>query len=121
MREVVPLLRRYAKAAAPDSYVLTLTDRPRDPRAYRDTYRRFILRRVGLSRCLNFHCLRHTFATTLIEAKVDVKTVSTILGHRDVSTTLNVYVHPSGDTCRAAINTALRRVVRQAKTSIYDK
>lgn len=76
---------------------------------------------LSLAFLLLMHAARHTFATTLIEAKVDVKTVSTILGHRDVSTTLNVYVHPSGDTCRAAINTALRRVVRQTKTSRYDK
>ena len=59
-----------------------------------------------------FHGLRHTFASTLIENKVDVKTVSAILGHSDISTTLNVYVHPSEDTKRAAINTALKRAFK---------
>lgn len=43
----------------------------------------------------NFHTLRHTFATRCIEAGVDVKTLSELLGHSDVKTTLNRYVHSS--------------------------
>lgn len=43
----------------------------------------------------HFHTLRHTFATRCIEAGVDVKTLSEILGHSDVKTTLNKYVHSS--------------------------
>lgn len=43
----------------------------------------------------NFHALRHTFATRCIEAGVDVKTLSEFLGHSDVKTTLNRYVHSS--------------------------
>lgn len=39
--------------------------------------------------------LRHTFATRCIELGVDVKTLSEILGHANVSTTLNTYVHSS--------------------------
>lgn len=43
----------------------------------------------------NYHALRHTFATRCIEAGVDVKTLSELLGHSDVKTTLNKYVHSS--------------------------
>lgn len=43
----------------------------------------------------HFHTLRHTFATRCIEAGVDAKTLSEILGHVDVKTTLNRYVHSS--------------------------
>lgn len=43
----------------------------------------------------NYHALRHTFATRCIEAGFDVKTLSEILGHTDVKTTLNRYVHSS--------------------------
>ena len=39
-----------------------------------------------------FHWLRHTFATTMIAAGVDVRTVSAWLGHSDPSTTLKLYV-----------------------------
>ena len=44
---------------------------------------------------VNFHTLRHTFATRCIESGVDVKTLSELLGHSDVKTTLNRYVHSS--------------------------
>lgn len=59
-----------------------------------------------------FHGLRHTFATTLIENKIDVKTVSTILGHSDVGTTLNIYVHPSEEAKTDAVNSGLRRIFK---------
>lgn len=44
---------------------------------------------------VNFHALRHTFATRCVEAGFDIKTLSEILGHSDVKTTLNKYVHSS--------------------------
>lgn len=44
------------------------------------------------------HDLRHTYASELISKGADVKTVSQILGHKDVSITLNIYVHPSEDS-----------------------
>lgn len=44
---------------------------------------------------INFHGLRHTFATRCIEAGIDDKTLSEILGHSNVSITLNTYVHSS--------------------------
>lgn len=44
---------------------------------------------------INYHVLRHTFATRCVEFGVDVKTLSEILGHSNVSITLNTYVHSS--------------------------
>lgn len=41
----------------------------------------------------NFHTLRHTYATRLIENGVDIKTVSELLGHADVNITLSTSVH----------------------------
>ena len=43
----------------------------------------------------NFHCLRHSFATMCIEQSFDLKSLSEILGHSNVQTTLNRYVHSS--------------------------
>ena len=40
-----------------------------------------------------FHGLRHTAATLLIAAGVDVRTISARLGHALTSTTLNIYIH----------------------------
>ena len=48
-------------------------------------------------RVLNFHALRHTFATRCVEAGFDVKSLSEILGHASVNVTLNRYVHPSDE------------------------
>lgn len=48
-------------------------------------------------RKLNFHALRHTFATRCVEAGFDVKSLSEILGHSNVNITLNRYVHPSDE------------------------
>ncbi len=54
---------------------------------------------------ITFHCLRHTFATRLIEAGVDVKTVSQLLGHSKTEITINRYVHSTDDSKRNAIDT----------------
>lgn len=52
----------------------------------------------------NFHTLRHTFATRCIESGVDVKTLSELLGHSDVKTTLNRYVHSSFELKQKSID-----------------
>ena len=39
------------------------------------------------------HSILHTFATLLLNNNVDVKTVSVLLGHADISTTYNTYIH----------------------------
>lgn len=49
---------------------------------------------------VNFHALRHTFATRCVEIGFDVKSLSEILGHSSVSITMNRYVHPSLDLKR---------------------
>ncbi|WP_304622607.1 site-specific integrase [Pelosinus baikalensis] len=55
---------------------------------------------------IRIHDLRHTFATNALEAGVDLKTVSDILGHSDISITANHYLHPSRENKRNAIEKA---------------
>jgi integrase len=52
---------------------------------------------------IKFHGLRHSFATRCIESNCDYKTVSVLLGHSNISTTLNLYVHPNMEQKRKAI------------------
>lgn len=51
----------------------------------------------------DFHALRHTFATRAVESGVDIKTLSELLGHADVSTTLNRYAHSLDEQKRKAM------------------
>lgn len=52
---------------------------------------------------VNFHTLRHTFATRCVELGFDVKTLSELLGHSSVSITMNRYVHPTMDMKRSSM------------------
>ena len=54
----------------------------------------------------SFHTLRHTFATNALESGMDIKTLSEILGHSDVTTTLNYYVHPNENHTKKAMEVA---------------
>lgn len=83
----------------PEYYLLTNTLHPLEPRSCLDKYKR-LLRVAGL-KPYTFHTLRHTFATRCIENGFDAKSLSEILGHASVSTTLQRYVHPSLDLKRA--------------------
>jgi DNA-binding transcriptional ArsR family regulator len=84
-----------------EKYVVTGTYEYLEPRTYRTYYNRF-LRRNGISH-VNFHGLRHTFATRCIEAGGDCKTISELLGHASVNMTLNLYVHPRMDQKRRCV------------------
>lgn len=63
------------------------------PRTYEYRYHR-LLDCCGVD-SINYHALRHTFASRCVEVGVDIKSLSEILGHRDSSITLNTYVHTS--------------------------
>lgn len=75
-------------------YVLKGNTRPyADPRTCQYSLKR-CLAHCRL-RPINYHALRHTFATRCIESGMDVKSLSELLGHAGVNVTLNTYVHSS--------------------------
>jgi len=82
-------------------YILSNSEKLYDPRQYEAFYKRFLKScNVNYS---NFHTLRHTFATRAIESKMDLKTLSEILGHSSVEITLKLYVHPSYELKKKSI------------------
>ncbi len=62
-----------------------------------------ITRKVGLSD-VNFHALRHTFATRCVEVGFEIKSLSEILGHSSPKITLDRYVHSSMELKRDNMN-----------------
>lgn len=104
--ELYKIIKPLKKVVNNDFYVITNEAKPTEPRTYRNYYERLI-KRLGIPK-LKFHGLRHSFATRCIESKCDYKTVSVILGHSNISTTLNLYVHPNMEQKKKCIDQMYR-------------
>ena len=78
-----------------------------------------VLNRADCKR-LRFHDLRHTFATASLEHGMDVKTLSTIIGHVSSSTTLNIYAHVTDEMQRTAAAKIDRGIVKSEAAREVD-
>ena len=105
-----------ARRGEDGSYLLTGTDTPSEPHSLYIRYERFLKRNKFEK--YTFHALRHTFATRGIESGFDVKSLSEILGHSDVTTTLRCYVHPSMEQKRRQMENLFDSKIRSRKYSI---
>lgn len=83
-------------------YLLTGEENYVEPRTMENHFKR-MLKASGLSN-INFHCLRHTFATRCVEVGFDIKTLSEILGHANITITMERYVHPTMQMKRENMN-----------------
>ncbi len=100
--QIYQSIKKIRGKADDSSFFLTNTNRFIEPRNYQYFFKS-VLRKNGI-RNVNFHILRHTFATQCVRVGMDVKTLSEILGHANISITLNYYVHSSLETKRKQIN-----------------
>lgn len=105
-KELLRMVKPMRKVVNPSYYVLTNCSRPTEPRTYRNYYNK-LMAEIGLPP-LKFHGLRHSFATRCIEGRCDYKTVSVLLGHSNISTTLNLYVHPDIDQKKRCVEQMYR-------------
>lgn len=105
-KELLALVKPLKKVVNDDYYVLTNEPSPTEPRTYRNYYKR-LMKELEIPE-LKFHGLRHSFATRCIESHCDYKTVSVLLGHSNISTTLNLYVHPNMEQKKKCINKMLK-------------
>lgn len=101
-KELLAMIKPLKKVVNDDFYMLTNDEHPTEPRTYRNYYNKFMTM-LGIPK-LKYHGLRHSFATRCIEAGCDYKTVSVLLGHSNISTTLNLYVHPNMEQKKRCIS-----------------
>lgn len=101
-RNLQKMLKPIKKVVNESFYVLTNEAKPTEPRTYRNYYKK-LMKELDIPD-LKFHGLRHSFATRCIESNCDYKTVSVILGHSNISTTLNLYVHPNMEQKKKCID-----------------
>ena len=105
-RDLLRILKPIKKVVNNSFFVLTNDAKPTEPRTYRSYYE-LLMQELEMPK-LKFHGLRHSFATRCIESKCDYKTVSVLLGHSNISTTLNLYVHPNMEQKKKAIEQMLK-------------
>lgn len=104
--ELLKMLKSLNKVVNENYYVISNDIKPIEPRTYRNYYKK-LCKQLDIPE-LKFHGLRHSFATRCIESKADYKTVSVLLGHSNISTTLNLYVHPNKEQKKKTIDKMLR-------------
>ncbi len=75
-----------------NGYILSNNERIIDPRTIQYRFKKLCMEN-GFS--INFHSLRHTYATNCVESGIEIKSLSEMLGHSDIAITLNRYVHSS--------------------------
>lgn len=105
-KTLLQMLRPLKRIVNDKFFIITNEEKPTEPRTFRNYYKT-VLKTLNIPP-LKFHGLRHSFATRCIESNCDYKTVSVILGHSDISTTLNLYVHPNNEQKKKCIDKMLR-------------
>ena len=92
------------RAHNPISRQFVFPDRKGNARGYTGKAIRKAIKRAGLGPEVTPHVIRHTVATRLLEAGLNIKDVQNILGHSEIQTTER-YIHTSAqDAARKAVN-----------------
>ena len=100
--DMMKLLTAMYERSAKHGYIFgARPDCPLEPRTCQRHFKS-VLKSCGLED-RNFHVTRHTFATRCVEKGGDVRTLSELLGHANIQTTLRLYVHPSEEHKRQLV------------------
>jgi len=105
-KNLLSVLKPLRKVVNENFFVLTNDITPTEPRTYRNYYKKLLVK-LHIPP-IKFHGLRHSFATRCIESHCDYKTVSVILGHSNINTTLDLYVHPNYEQKKKCIDKMLK-------------
>jgi integrase/recombinase XerD len=122
-REALRVLRRFVAARKEITTSTTRLLVRENGRAMTDQHVRQIIRLLGerssVARRVTPHMLRHTAATHLLEAGVDIRILQKLLGHASIGTT-EIYTHVSDSALKARLTVAdtLSRVARSSRTPL---
>lgn len=108
---IPPPFNHYFELSTKDTVVVSETGTPLEPRNLTRCFN-ILLKKAGLPR-IKVHAMRHTAATILKDLNIPVKDAQLILGHSDISTTLNIYQHGTPETHRIAISAVENRLSEQ--------
>ena len=87
---LVEMLREHEKIST-TSYIISFSGNPVEPRTIQRRFKKLLT--IARVRDVNFHVLRHSFATRALEKGFDIKTLSELLGHASPTITLSKYAH----------------------------
>ena len=102
-KSLLRVLKKLSKDFSSGTWFLSGNEeKPVEPRCYRKSIYGY-LKKASVHQA-HPHALRHTFATTCLQAHCDIKTLSELLGHADAAVTLKKYVHSDITRKRKEIN-----------------
>jgi site-specific recombinase XerD len=92
-RRLLATLREYRRAYRPATWLFEGREagRPLSPKTIQTVFHR-ARRRAGIAKAVGFHCLRHSFATQLLEDGASLRTIQALLGHASPAST-QIYTH----------------------------
>ena len=104
------LLEEYIQDNNPKQWLFlsSRTEKPVHPRSVQRLFKQ-VLKKAGIDKKANVHCLRHSYATHLLETGVNIKLIQLILGHRSLKTTYR-YTHLT-KLSYTILNTAINKIM----------
>lgn len=96
------LQKRYERSDFTSQKVFTLSGIPIEQKSFSKKFKSYVTN-AKINSKLNFHSLRHTAASWLVQSGVSIYVVSKLLGHADIKTT-EIYAHLRSDDLRSAVN-----------------
>lgn len=107
------VLKRYENRKETIENIFTLDGVPINPNILTQRFKKFVIN-SKINPKLNFHSLRHTFASWLVQSGVSIYVVSKLLGHSNVTTT-EIYSHLRSDDFKEAVNKIIHtRIITEA-------
>lgn len=101
-KEIKEILSKLIDGKSPDELVFTNSRNQHVKAGDYNNDLRLRARKAGITKYVHAHLLRHSYGTHLVMAGVDISMVASLLGHKDIQTTYDIYVHLADETLQKA-------------------